>query len=95
MATTRTTILGFLILTVLAAGMGADRGNLVVDNYGKLLLISTDGTQRVLVDSMILAALSPDGQNLAFVRDQNPRAFPNSSQILFLYANWRRNRETD
>ena len=82
MTTTRTTILGLLIFTALAAGMAADRGNLVVDNYGKLLLISTDGTQRVLGDSMILAALSPDGQNLAFVRDENPRAFPNSSQIL-------------
>jgi len=82
MSTTRTTILGFLTLTAFAAGIAADRGNLVVDNYGKLFLISTDGRQRILGDSMTLGALSPDGQNLAFIRDENPQASPNSSQIL-------------
>src|SRR6266700_1149020 len=74
MSTTRTTILGFLTLTAFAARIAADRGNLVVDNYGKLFLISTDGRQRILGDSMTLGALSPDGQNLAFTRDENPQA---------------------
>jgi hypothetical protein len=80
--TIRTTILGFLTLTALAASIARERGNLLVDNNGKLLLIRTDGSQRVLAGSMILAALSPDGQTLAFTHDENPRAFPNSLQIL-------------
>ena len=83
MRITRITILGIiLILAAFAAGIAAEGGNLLVDSYGKLLLIRTDGTQRVIGDSMILAALSPDGQKLAFTHAENPRAVPNSSQIL-------------
>src|SRR4030095_3853151 len=64
MVRAQTTILSLLLFTTLAAGIAADGGNLLVESYGKLLLIGMDGTQRVLVDSMILAALSPDGRNI-------------------------------
>jgi len=80
--TTRITVLGILILTALAAGIAADSGKLLVDTYGKLLLIGTDGSQQILSESVILAALSPDGRRVAFTHDENPRAFPNTSQIL-------------
>jgi Tol biopolymer transport system component len=66
----------------LASAVAADNGKLLVDTYGKLLLIGTDGTQQVLSESIIVAALSPDGRRVAFTHDENPRAFPNSSQIV-------------
>jgi len=78
----RITILGICIVAAFAAGIAAERGNLLVDSYGKLLLIRADGTQQVIRDSIISAALSPDGQKLAFTHAENPRAVPNSSQIL-------------
>src|SRR5437773_648529 len=78
----RTATLGFLMLTVLAAGIAADSGSLLVDNNGKLLFIKTDGTQRILAESVMLAALSPNGQDIALAHSENPRAFPNSAQIL-------------
>ena len=78
----RMTVLGILILAALAVGIAADGGNLLVDSYGKLLLIRTDGTQQVLGDSIIFGALSLDGQKFAFTHDENPRTFPNPSQIL-------------
>src|SRR5262245_51205748 len=78
----RMTVLSLLLFTALAAGIAADGENLLVESYGKLLLIRMDGTKQVLVDSMILAALSPDGRNLAFTHDENPRALSSSSQIL-------------
>src|SRR5262245_58062027 len=71
-----------LALGALASGMAADDGNLLVDNYGKLLFISPGGSQQVLRDSIIVASLSPDGRGVALTYDDNPRAFPNSSQIL-------------
>jgi Tol biopolymer transport system component len=82
MATTRITVLFILVLMALAAGIAADGGKLLVDTYGKLLLIGPDGSQQVLGESVIVAALSPDGRHVAFTRDENPRAFPNTSQIL-------------
>src|SRR5262245_46903157 len=83
MHTIRTGILVATIMsTVLGMGVAADTGNLLVDSYGKLLLIGPDGTQNVLRDSIITASLSPDGRRAAFTYDENPRAFPNSSQIL-------------
>jgi Tol biopolymer transport system component len=71
-----------VILAVVATGIAADTENLLVDNYGKLLLIGQDGAQRVLRDSIITASYSPDGLKAAFTYDDNPRAFPNSSQVL-------------
>jgi Tol biopolymer transport system component len=78
----RITLLTVLALSALAAGIAADQGNLLVDSYGKLLLIRPDGTQSVLRDSTITASLSPDGRRVAFTYDENPRAFPNTSQVL-------------
>jgi len=78
----RTANLILLLFTTVATGIATDGGTLLVESYGKLLLIGTDGTKRVLVDSMILAALSPDGRNVAFTQDENPRAPANSTQIL-------------
>jgi Tol biopolymer transport system component len=82
MFTTRTSIFTFLTFTALLAAIAADPGNLVVDNGGTLLLIRPDGTQRVVGSPVTLGALSPDGQYLAFTHDENPRAFPNSTQML-------------
>jgi Tol biopolymer transport system component len=82
MTTTRTTVLIILILVALASAVAADTGKLLVDTYGKLLLIAPDGSQQVLSESMIVAALSPDGRRVAFSHDENPRSFPNTSQIL-------------
>lgn len=82
MSRTRPAILSLLLVTAFAAGFSADGGSLLVESSGKLLLIGIDGTQRTLVSSMILAALSPDGQNVAFTYDESPRASSNSSQIL-------------
>jgi Tol biopolymer transport system component len=87
MPTTRTRILSLSMLmtflfTAVAAGAAADRGNLLVDNYGRLLLIGTDGTSRTLAPSFGLAALSPDGQKVAFTWNENPRDLQGSSQVL-------------
>jgi len=83
MNTTRIGILvATVISTVLSVGIAADTGNLLVDSYGKLLLIGPDGMQSVLRDSTIIGSLSPDGRRAAFTYDENPRAFPNSSQVL-------------
>jgi Tol biopolymer transport system component len=79
----RITIIGILLIRALVLNAATDTGNLLVDSYGKLFLIGTDGTQRAVVDSAVIASLSPDGRNLAFVVDENPRAIPKSSQILF------------
>jgi len=81
MFTKRTVIFTFLILMALGAGIAAERGNLLVDSYGQLLLIGTDGTTRTLAPSIGLAALSPDGGNVAFTRNENPRELQ-SPQIL-------------
>jgi len=75
------TIVRITLLTIFA-GIAADQGNLLVDSYGKLLLVQPDGTQSVLRDSTIMASLSPDGRRVAFTYDENPRAFPNTSQVL-------------
>src|SRR5262245_30916793 len=82
MCRTRSAILGLLFVTAFAGGFPAVGGNLLVESSGKLLLIGIDGTQRVLADSVIFAALSPDGHSLAFTHDENPQASSNSSQIL-------------
>src|SRR5262245_38062251 len=75
-------LLATVMSIVLDVGVAADTGNLLVDSYGKLLLIGPDGTQNVLRDSTITASLSSDGRRAAFTYDENPRAFPNSSQVL-------------
>src|SRR6478672_8614873 len=82
MTTTRTTVLAILVLMALVSAVAADTGKLLVDTYGKLLLIDPDGSQQVLSESMIVAALSQDGRRVALTHDENPRAFPNTSQIL-------------
>src|SRR2546422_7169484 len=55
-----------LVGTTLVAGATAGDSGLLVESYGKLLLVRTDGTGRVLSDSTNSAALSPYGQTLAF-----------------------------
>ena len=71
-----------IVMTVLVTGSAAGTENLLVDTYGKLLLIEPNGMQRVLRDSIITASYSPDGRKVALTYDENPRAFPNSSQVL-------------
>jgi Tol biopolymer transport system component len=70
------------VAMVFATAFAADLGNLIVDNSGRLLLISNDGASRTLVDSMISAAMSPDGRTVAFTSYENPKALLDSSQIL-------------
>lgn len=82
----RTIILGTLILAVLAAGIGATGGTLLVESNGKLLFIRSDGTQRFLGNGIVEAALSRDGQKLALTQPENPRALPNSPQVLSIVA---------
>jgi len=55
-----------LLGTTLIAGAAAGDSGLLVESYGKLLLVRADGTWRVLSDSTHSAALSPDGQTFAF-----------------------------
>jgi Tol biopolymer transport system component len=78
----RASLFPIIAFTALAAGFAADQGNLLVDSYGKLLLIAPNGSQRILRDSTILASISPDGRRVAFTHNENPRAFPNTSQVL-------------
>jgi dipeptidyl aminopeptidase/acylaminoacyl peptidase len=82
----RTITLGTLMLAVLVAGIGATGGMLLVESNGKLLFIRTDGTQQILDDGIVEAALSRDGQKLAFTQPENPRALPNSPQVLSIMA---------
>ena len=73
MFTKRTVIFTFLTLMVLGACLAAERGDLLVESYGKLLLIGADGTQRTLAPLIGLTALSPDGGRIAFTQNENPR----------------------
>src|SRR5215813_4697983 len=82
----RTIILGTLMLAVLVAGIGATGGMLLVESNGKLRFIRTDGTQQILDDGIVEAALSRDGQKLAFTQPEDPRALPNSPQVLSIVA---------
>jgi len=71
-----------MILLAVVSASAADRGSLLVDSYGKLLRIGTDGTVRTLAVSIGLAALSPDGQKAAFTWNEDPGNPQRSSQIL-------------
>jgi Tol biopolymer transport system component len=77
----RTIALGILVTANFAAATAAGSGTLLVDTYGKLLAIGTDGATRVVTESMISAVFSRDGQNLAFTRNEDPRA-TSSAQVL-------------
>jgi Tol biopolymer transport system component len=77
----KATTLGVLIIIMLATAVAAGPGTLLVETSGKLLAIGTDDTTRVVTESMISAAISRDGQNLAFTRNEDPRA-TNSPQVL-------------
>ena len=61
-------VLGFvlLVLCVLGPVGAAERGNLLVDVFRKLLLIQPDGVQRTLAEQVVFASLSPDGRYVAF-----------------------------
>jgi Tol biopolymer transport system component len=74
MARKHKSAMGVVLFTMLAIATLADPGHLVVENSGKLLLISPEGKQTVLPVSMISAAVSPDGKNVAFTHDENPQA---------------------
>src|SRR5262249_10565042 len=50
MATTRITVRFILLLMAFATGIAADGGKLLVDTYGKLLLIGPDGSSRCLAN---------------------------------------------
>src|SRR5213594_3934014 len=78
----------FIVLlgTTLIAGAAAGDSGLLVESYGKLLLVRADGTWRVLSDSTHSAALSPDGQTFAFTT---------SSQVLSHHVGCGRINETD
>src|SRR5712671_898281 len=81
MSTKRTVIFTFLMLMALGAGIAAERGSLLVESYGKRMLSGMDGVQRSLAPSIGLAALSPDGRNVAFTQNENPRELQ-SAQML-------------
>lgn len=66
-----------LVGTTLVAGAAAGDSGLLVESYGKLLFVRADGTGRVLSDSTNSAALSPDGQTVAFTT---------SSQVLSIMS---------
>jgi len=70
-------IFGVLLGTALVAGAAAGDSGLLVESYGKLMLVRPDGTERILSDSTNSAALSPDGQTLAFTT---------SSQVLSIMS---------
>jgi WD40 repeat protein len=65
-----------LVCAALAAGAAGDTAGILVDVYGKLLLIRSDGTQQALSDSAISAALSQDGKMLAFTRNEDLAVVP-------------------
>lgn len=60
--------LGALLLLVSSACSAAagERGHLLVDSYGALLLIRPDGVQKPLANGVNRARLSPDGSLVAF-----------------------------
>src|SRR5436309_3078699 len=66
-----------LLGTALVAGAAVGDSGLLVASYGKLMLVRPDGAERVLSDSTNSAALSPDGQTLAFTT---------SSQVLSIMS---------
>jgi len=70
------------MLMALGAGIGAEREILLVESYGKLMLIGMDGVQRSVAPSIGLAALSPDGRNVAFTQNENPRETAKFSDAL-------------
>jgi Tol biopolymer transport system component len=73
-----------LFLLAVVSASAADRGSLLVDSYGKLLRIGTDGSVRILAPSFGIAALSPDGQKTAFTWNEDPKNPQRTSQILSL-----------
>jgi Tol biopolymer transport system component len=62
--------MAFLLLWVTATLCAAERGNLLVDAYGKLLLIQPHGIEKTIADGANLAKLSPDGLHAAFTDSQ-------------------------
>src|SRR5437667_11797171 len=66
-----------LVGTTLVAGAAAGDSGLLLESYGKLMLVRPDGAELVLRDSTNSAALSPDGQTLAFTT---------SSQVLSIMS---------
>jgi Tol biopolymer transport system component len=81
MSAMRAMTLGALIIITLATAVAAGPGTLFVETSGKLLAIGTDDTIRVVTESMISAAVSRDGQTLAFTRNEDPRS-TSSPQVL-------------
>src|SRR5215813_1245451 len=78
----RRATLGILVTAIFASAVAAAPPEaLLVDIYGKALIIGTDGATRVVAESMTSAVFSRDGQNLAFTRSEDPRAI-NSPQAL-------------
>ena len=78
----RTATFGILLTAIFAAAaVAAAPEALLVDIYGKVLIIGTDGSMRVVTESMVSAVFSRDGQNLAFTRSEDPRA-TSSPQVL-------------
>ena len=72
-----------LLLFCAAAFSGQpERGNLLVDSYGKVLLIAPEGSSRPLADNANQALLSPDGSRLAFTTDLDPKAANSAQKLL-------------
>jgi hypothetical protein len=53
------------VLTALAT-WASTPGNLLVSSSGRLLVIRSDGSQRVVADFVNDAVFSPDGKHIAF-----------------------------
>src|SRR5215510_11507915 len=84
----RTATLGILVTAVFAAAAAAAPPEaLLVDIYGKVLIIGTDGATRVVTEPMISAVFSRDGQSLAFTRNEDPRATSSPQTLSVISVN--------